>query len=213
VVGLAPAPATVNEELVRAIAAWQAERNEAQDGKIGNITTRSLVLELIAEGQRRDAVCLIVDSYGLLHSLALQDIQVGFGQDCCGTAADPADAVTFGGVCGGGGRVRVCVCQNRFPPAIDYNHWVRIVGHEMVHVPQCARAVAGNADADEFEAFFWEACGEGRAPRLTAAQRVGHANHALGLFAALPAADRTAARVGMRDRLNNLVTNNGAGVC
>jgi hypothetical protein len=213
VVGISRFPAIVDEELVQAIVQWQAERRETQDGKIGHITTRSFVLELIAEGQHRDAVVLIVDSYGLLTSLRLNDIRVGTGPDCCGTAAAPADAVTFGGVCPPvGAPVRICVCRTSFPPATDYNHFVRIVGHEMIHVPHCAGA-ALNLPLTEFEAFFFEACGEGRAARLTAAQRVNHANIALAHFAALPAADQTPARIAMRDRLNRLVAAGGVGPC
>ena len=213
VLGLEPVPAIVDEALIQAVVEWQAARSETQDGKIGHTTTRSIVLELIAEDKRRDAVVLILDSYALLTSRRLGDIRVGTGANCCGTAANPADAVTFGGVCPPvGGSVRVCVCRTSFPPAVGYNHFVRIVGHEMIHVPHCAGA-ALDLHATEFEAFFFEACAEGRARRLTATQRVNHANIALAHFAALAPAARTPARITMRDQLNALVAAGGTGPC
>jgi hypothetical protein len=213
VVGVNPLPAVVDEELIQAVVQWQAERRMTQDGKIGHLVTRSIVLELIAERQFRDAVILIIDSYGLLTSLRLNDVRVGTGANCCGTAASPADAVTSGGVCPTvGAPVRVCVCQTSFPPAVDYNHFVRIVGHEMVHVPHCGGA-AFNLAATEFEAFFFEACNAGRAPQLSAADRVGHATIALGHFAAIPPALQTPARVAMRAQLAALIAAGGVGPC
>lgn len=213
VVGISRFPAVVDEELITSIVQWQSERHMTQDGKIGHATTRSFVLELIAERQLRDAVMLIVDSYGLLTTLRLHDIEIGTGPNFCGTAADPADAITSGGVCPPvGGRLRIRICRNSFPPATDYNHFVRIVGHEMVHVPHCGGA-ALDLDVTEFEAFFFEACGGGRAPNLTPAQRVNHANIALGHFAALAPAAQTPARIAMRNRLNNLIAAGGVGPC
>jgi len=213
VVGVSPLPAVVDEEMVRAVVDWQAARKETPDGKIGHVTTRSLVLELIAERQLRDAVILIVDSYGLLTTLALNDIRVGIGVQCCGQTGH-ADAVTSGGVCPPiGAPVRVCVCRTRFPPVNNYDHFVRIVGHEMIHVPHCATAPVLNLNATEFDAWFFEACGGGRAPMLSPIERVNHANRALGFFAALAPADQTPGRVAMRNQLNALVARGGLGPC
>lgn len=211
VLGLAPVPAVVDEAFVTAVATWQAERHMTQDGKVGHSTTRSFVLELIAEGMLRDAVVLIVDSYALPTSLRLHDIRVGTDQNCCGNG--DADAVTSGGVCPPAGRpVAFCVCRTSFPPATDYNHFVRIIGHELTHVPHCL-GPALDLHATEFEAFFWEACGESRAPHLSPAQRIEHANIALGHFAQLSAAAQTPARVDMRDQLNRLIAAGGVGRC
>lgn len=213
VLGLEPVPAVVDEELIQAVVQWQAERRQTQDGMIGHITTRSLYLELVAEEQLRDAVLLVMDSYRLPAPFQLQDVRVGTGATCCGADGN-ADATTFGGVCPPvGGGVRVCLCRPRIPrTAAAYDHFVRITGHEMIHVPHCAGA-ALDLDATEFEAFFWEACSEGRHRPLTAAQRVNHANIALAHFAALAPAARTAARVAMEAQLVALVAAGGVGRC
>jgi len=214
VLGVAPTPAVVDEELVQAIVRWQAERRLTQDGKIGHPTTRSIYLELVAEGELRKAILLLMDSYALPDDLRLGNVQVGAGANCCGAHGD-ADAVTFGGPhCPPvGGPVRICFCRAHVPrTAAQYDHFVRIVGHELIHVPQCA-AGTGNVHVDEFEAFFFEACGGTRAPQLAPANRVAHANIALGHFAAIPAALQTAARIAMRNRLNALIAAAGAGPC
>ena len=209
VLGLEPVPAIVDEALVRAIVEWQAEHGQTQDGKCGHFTTRSLYLELVAEDQLRDAILLVMDSYRLPGDLRLDDVRVGSGADCC----DGADAVTSGGPHCGGGPIRICFCRARVPrTTAEYDHFVRIAGHELIHVPQCA-AGTGDVHVDEFEAFFWEACSPGRAPALSAAQRVDHANDALAEFALIAPALQTAARIDMRDRLNNLIAAGGVGPC
>src|SRR5207247_7963397 len=63
VLGLEPVPAVVDEALVHAIVQWQAEHGQTQDGKCGHLTTRSLYLELVTEGELRDAIFLIMASY------------------------------------------------------------------------------------------------------------------------------------------------------
>jgi Domain of unknown function (DUF4157) len=212
VVGVAPLPAVVDEELVRAVAAWQAERRMTQDGRVGHASTRSIFLELVAEDQLRDAIVLAMDAYALPESRHLHDIRIGTGADCCGTVGAAADAVTSGGM-GTPQPVQICFCRPRIPrTAADYDHFVRIIGHELIHVPQRA-ANLPSQPAREFEAWFWEACAEGRARRLTPAARVAHAQTALRFFAGIPAALRTPARIRMRDQLNALIAAGGVGPC
>jgi uncharacterized protein DUF4157 len=208
VVGLEPVPAVVDEELVRAIAEWQAEQHLPQDGKIGHETTRSFFLELVAEKEFRDAITLAMDSYAIEPGLNLQNIEVGLGAHCC---LGGADAVTRD-VGAGPARV-ICFCRTSIPTgAGGYDHFVRIVLHEAVHVPQRAAGPADH-DAREFDAFFAETCVGGRAPQLTPAQRVGHANIALGHFNAMPAAFRTAVRTAQRAQLLALIAAGGQGPC
>jgi hypothetical protein len=211
VMGLTPVPAIVDDEFVQAVVAWQAERRMTQDGRIGHATTRSFYIELVAEGELRDAIVLLMDSYALPESRHLNNIRIGAGANCCGPAGG-ADAVTGGGM-GGGAPIEICFCRPRIPAgAAGYDHFIRIIGHELTHVPQRAAAIPSQA-AREFEAFFFEACAEGRAPRLTPAERVNHSNIALGHFAAIPAALQTPARILMRDQLNRLVAAGGVGRC
>ena len=137
---------------------------------------------------------------------------MGTGARCCDTDGS-ADAVTSGGPHCGGGPVRICFCRPRVPRTeAEYNHFVRIAGHELTHVPQCA-AGTGNVDVDEFEAFFFEACSRGRAPQLSAGERVGHADIALDHFRQVPPALQTPARTRMRDQLQDLRARGGAGDC
>lgn len=211
VIGLTPEPVVVDEDFVRAVAEWQAERHLTQDGRVGHLTTRSIYLELVAEGEFREAILLVMDSYQLPGDLRLNNVRVGSGPDCCDNAA----AVTSGGPhCGpAGAPINICFCLAEVPrTAAGYDHFVRIVGHELIHVPQCA-AGTGNLDVEEFEAFFFEVCNVGRAPQLTAAERLDHANLALGHFAAIPAALQTAARLHMRDQFNAVVAAHGVGPC
>ncbi len=215
VLGLPPTPAVVDEPLIRSVGQWQADRHMMQDGRIGHYTTRTLYFELLALGREHDAILLLMNSYDLPGSLHLNAIRVGVGANCCGNLGG-ADAVTYGGPhCPPvGGPVEICFCEPRIPQDIaEYNHFVRITGHELIHVPQCAVGT-GNLHVDEFEAFYWEACAEGRMRRLTPTQRVNHANIALGQYASIPAGPlRTPARVAMRNRLNRLIAAGGVGVC
>ncbi|MGH9836714.1 MAG: DUF4157 domain-containing protein [Blastocatellia bacterium] len=211
VMGLTPTPAVVDEEFVLEVVQWQAERRLTQDGQIGHGTTRSFYVELVGEGELRDAILLLMDSYALPESRRLHNIRIGTAVNCCGPGAG-ADAVTSGGM-GGGDPIEVCFCRPRIPAgSAGYNHFIRIIGHELTHVPQRAAAIPSQA-AREFEAFFFEACAEGRAPRLAPAERVNHANIALGHFAAIPPALRTPGRIRMRDQLNALIAAGGVGPC
>ena len=201
----------VDKEFVRAVVEWQAERRMTQDGRIGHTTTRSFYIELVAEGQLRDAIVLLMDSYALPESRHLNNIRIGTGANCCGPA-NGADAVTSGGM-GGGDPIEVCFCRPRIPAgAGGYDHFVRIIGHELTHVPQRAAAIPSQA-VREFEAFFFETCGRGRAPQLSAAERVNHANIALRHFAGIPPGLQTPARIAMRDQLNALIAAIGVGPC
>lgn len=214
VLGLAPVPVVVDEALIQAVVEWQAARHMTQDGKVGHRTTRSIYFELVAERQYRDAIFLLMDSYNLPGSLRLRDVRVATGPLCCGPTGR-ADALTFGGPhCPPiGGPIYICFCRTHIPQTIaDYDHFVRIVGHELIHVPQCA-AGTGNVDVDEFEGFFWEACARGRAPQLSAAERVGHALTARAHFALIPPALRTPARIAMRNQLIRLIAAGGVGPC
>jgi len=152
-----------------------------------------------------------MDSYALPESQHLSNIRIGTGANCCGPAGG-ADAVTSGGM-GGGNPIEICFCRPRIPAGgAGFDHFVRIIGHELTHVPQRAASIPAQA-AREFEAFFFEACTEGRSPRLTPAERVNHANIALGHFAAIPPALQTPARIAMRNQLNALIGAGGVGPC
>jgi Domain of unknown function (DUF4157) len=214
VLGVRPLPAIVDEELIEAIVQWQSERHMTQDGKIGHITTRSIYLELVAEGQLRDALLLLMDSYRLPGSLRLNDIRVGIGLNCCFTTVVPAaDAVTSGGPLCGGGPINMCICRTSVPHNIaEYDHFVRILGHELIHVPQCASGT-GDIHVEEFEAFFWEVCSQGRAPQLSAGDRLGHAGMAIAHFNNIPFPFRTPALLDKRDKLNHLIAAGGVGPC
>lgn len=63
VLGLPPVPAIVDADLVQAIAQWQAEHGLTEDGKCGPDTTATIVRELRAEDERRDALLLLLDNY------------------------------------------------------------------------------------------------------------------------------------------------------
>ncbi len=84
-----------------------------------------------------------------------------------------------------GKPLEICFCQPEIGPkaTADYPHFVRIIGHEMEHVPQHSRGAAGglvDQNVYEFEGYFFEACHEGRqTPALTDKQRINHANTAL----------------------------------
>jgi len=133
----------------------------------------------------RDAIVLVMDSYALPGDLRLAEISVGNGPHCC-RADGSEDAITRGGPQCGGGPITICFCRARVPrTAADYDHFVRISGHELIHVPQCA-AGTGNSDVDEFEAYAAEACDMGRAPNLSSLERLNHAQLALNLFAHIP---------------------------
>jgi len=213
VVGIAPLPAVVDEELIQAIKQWQAERNMTQDGRVGHLTTRSIFLELVAEGEFRDAIFLLMDSYNLPEKPQLNNVRVGVGANCCFSGITAAAAVTSGGPLCGGGPIKICICRPNIPHNIaGYDHFVRIIGHELTHVPHCA---VGPADPHvrEFEAFFWEVCAQGRAPRLSAPERVDHARMALDEFNLMPFPLRTPAILDKRDRLNLLIAAGGVGPC
>jgi len=159
VVGLEPVPAVVDEELIQIIVEWQAERHETQDGKVCHVTTRSLYLELVAESEFRDAILLLMDSYRLPGDLRLNDVRISLGASCCGTDGGAA-AVTFGGphCLPVGGPVNICFCRTAIPRDVaGCDHFVRIAGHKLIYIPQCA-AGTGDVHVDEFEAFFFKAC-------------------------------------------------------
>jgi hypothetical protein len=215
VLGLDPVPATIDEPFVRAVLRWQANRRMGQDGKVGHRTTRSFFLELVAERAFRDAVLLLMDSYALPPARQLHAVRIGGGPFCAYPQGDHRTATVFGGHCPPtGGPVTMGVCRARIPRTrAGYNHFIRIIGHELLHVPDCAAASAPNLAAGEFDAFAWEVCAGGRAPRLTPRWRVRHAGHALGYFGRIPAHLRTAARIRMRHRLVNLILVRGVGPC
>jgi len=215
IVGLSPNPAQSDEELVNAIVAWQAERGMRQDGKIGHLTTRSLFLEIVAERIYRDAILLLLDSYSLPNSMRLNDVLVSAGAAACNVNGSPSDATVSGGKCPpAGSRINLTVCRTSIPrSSASYTHFIRIVGHEMVHVSYCASGGVYNVHETEFDAYAWEACARSRAPNLTDAERVAHANTALAQYNLMPVASRTPERVAMRARLQALVTAGGAGAC
>ena len=216
VVGLPRYPAQSDEELVHAIVAWQAERGMTQDGKIGHITTRSLFLEIVAERIYRDAILLLLDSYSLPNSMRLNDVLVTAGPTACNVNGSPSDATVSGGRCPPrtGSRINLTVCRTSIPrSSANYTHFIRIIAHEMVHVIYCASGGAYDVHETEFDAFAWEACASSRAPNLSDAARVGHANTALAEYNLMPVASRTPERVAMRARLQALVVAGGAGTC
>ncbi|UTW11328.1 eCIS core domain-containing protein [Marinobacterium rhizophilum] len=210
VLGLSRLPMETDDAFARAVGEFQAFWRLPQDGKLGHRTTHRLFQEFVAEGLFRDAVLLLIESYGLHVDRALNDISTTRAAAVCG----PTFAHVEGGPHCGGGPVELVVCRNdlRTPSFGAYNLLIRIINHELVHVPQCARGT-GNPDVDEFEAFFSEVCARGRMPQLDAAQRVASANSALTHFAAIPVPLRTAARTTMRDQLRAIIAAGGAGRC
>ncbi len=216
IVGLPQYPAQSDEALVHAIAAWQAERGMTQDGKIGHRTTRSLFLEIVAERIYRDAILLLLDSYSLPNSMRLNDVLVTGGPAACNVNGSPSDATVSGGRCPPrtGSRINLTVCRTSIPRSTsNYTHFIRIIAHEMVHVIYCGSGGAYNVHETEFDAYAWEACASSRAPNLSDAERVGHANTALAHYNRMPLASRTPDRVAMRARLQALVAAGGSGNC
>jgi hypothetical protein len=69
VLGLDKYPAVIDEAFVLAVVQWQAEQGLFQDGKMGADTTRPLLRELRAEGQRRKANLLATDNYVITSDL------------------------------------------------------------------------------------------------------------------------------------------------
>ncbi|GEM_PF-6407471 len=182
VMGIGQYPAVVDNEFVQEVVQWQAERRMDQDGWVGHSTTRSFFLELVAEGQYRDAVALLIDSYALPESPRLEDIRIGSTPACCGTADEPADALTSGGM-GSGRPVRICVCRRSITRSVaNYNFFVRTIGHELVHVRQRAANNVPYSEIRELEAYFWEVCSAGRAPALAVEDRETYALLALTLL-------------------------------
>ena len=213
VLGISQEPMVADEAFARAVGRFQALWSLGQDGMLGHLTTFRLFREFVAEGLRRDAVLLLIESYGLRVDRALFDIRFSSAAAFCNRVF----AEVGGGRHCGVGNIIMTVCSNdlRTGSLRDYNLMIRVINHELVHVPQCARGT-GNADVDEFEAFHSEVCGRGaagRMPHLTAAQRVASANDALTHFAGIPAAFRTARRIRMRTQLQTIVAAGGVGRC
>jgi hypothetical protein len=219
VLGAPRSPIIIDEDFVHAVVEFQALWNLPQNGKIQHSIRFRLYREMIAEGSFRDGILFLIEAYRLQSSPLLHDITVGTNPNICQANGQPSDAVTEGGAnCPPiGGPIVVRFCRNSLNVGshTQYNHLIRIIGHELVHVPQCAGgAGTGNIDVLEFEAFHFEACGGGTiVPQLTPVERVNHANTALAHFANIPANLRTAARVAMRDQLLRLIAANGIGNC
>lgn len=214
--GIDQTSSAIDEEFVTALAEWQAEHHLTQDGMAGHTTIRSLFIELVAERQYKDAIVLIIDFYNLPMNSHLQDIIVSRnGPTACNVDGSPSDATVSGGICppNVGRPINLIVCLTSIPTGVNgYDHFVRIIGHELVHLIYCSSGVAYNNVETEFDAYAWEACSN-NGPHLANAARVNHANMALGFFVNIPAASQTPARISMRDRLNNLITDGGAGNC
>ncbi|MEW6732881.1 MAG: DUF4157 domain-containing protein [Acidobacteriota bacterium] len=248
--GLNKEPAVIDGEFVRAVAALQGREKIDEDGKIGNDTTRALVLWLIGLNRLRDAIILVMDSYNLFQLSGRSDVNYITVWDldpknkrlCCGIKGD-SDAETLGGPAappghehpdaapGTKGPLSLCFCTDKMikEAKSDYNHFVRIIGHELVHIPQFT-AGSKNADVYEFEAYYWEICG-GLVPELKPDQREAHARIALNHFDGKPRSQRTSenitlgeyvgipphlqdeTRKKMRDKLKALITRKGVGAC
>lgn len=69
VMGIAPTPAVIDEAFTDAVLRWQAQHGLDQDGKLGPGTTRTLVTELLAEGESRLARLLRSDNYVRVHDV------------------------------------------------------------------------------------------------------------------------------------------------
>jgi hypothetical protein len=214
--GIDETSSAIDEEFVTAIAEWQAQHHLTQDGMAGHSTIRSFFIELVAERDYRDAIVLIMDFYNLPINSHLQDIIISRdGPTACNVNGSPSDATVSGGICppNVGRPINLIVCLTSIPTGISgYDHFVRIIGHELTHLIYCSSGVVYNNVETEFDAYAWEACSN-NGPRLANAERVTHANIALGFFASIPAANQTPARISMRDQLNNLITAGGAGNC
>lgn len=223
--GVTRGDSTVDENFVNGVLEWQAERRMTQDGKMGHFTTRSFVREIVAERSfdpqaLRHAISLIIGSYGFRVDSALQNFRVGTGTPCCG-ADGGSDAETLGGphdpvAANRSNPIIICFCRpvmiTKINSDAEYDGFVRIVGHELQHVPQHQR---GNENDHfyEFEAFFWEVCSEGRAPLLNATKRLSFAGIAVSHFNLIPAALVTTRQQDMKTKLDALIAASGSGSC
>jgi peptidoglycan hydrolase-like protein with peptidoglycan-binding domain len=199
--GLVHAPATGvwDDATVRAVMAYQRAQHLHPDGMIGPRTLRLLINELVAAARFDDAIHVIVDAH---HFPTANLANIQFDATVAG-----ADAITTG-VIGTGQPQTVRVGPTTF--TAGYEHMIRIIGHELQHVQQRSGATPiANQHVREFLSFAWEALDTG-APALPAADRVNHANIAIGHWNAAPVADRTAQQA-VRDRLDQLIAAGGVG--
>ena len=225
--GVTRGDSTVDENFVNGVLEWQAERRMTQDGRIGHFTTRSFVREIVAERSfdpqaLRNAINLIIGSYGFRVHPALQNFRVGTGARCCqDEQGNASDAETRGGPhdpvpANRSNPIIICFCRSvmisKISSDAEYDGFVRIVGHELQHVPQ---HFSGNEDPHvyEFEAYFWEVCSEGRAPLLSPAHRSGFARSAIIEFNLIPASLRTTRLQDMKTKLDALIAAGGSGSC
>jgi hypothetical protein len=163
------------------------------------LLVRSMIQRLIAASLFDDAIQLIVRAH---HFPTTNLASITFDATVTG-----ADAVTTGTIATGQPQT-VRVGPSTF--TASYEHMIRIIGHELQHVQQRTGATPiTNQHVREFLAFAWEALGTG-APALAAADRVSHANIAIGHWNAAPVADRTPHQA-VRDRLDRLIAAKGVG--
>jgi hypothetical protein len=185
----------------------------------------------------REAVILVMDFYDLFSLAGGQDISfisAGKGRDCCG-AGGGSDAETLGGPNDPdpqtqGSTLRLCFCAASMRTKLkeSYAHFVRIVGHEMVHIPQHKGKEVSHPDVFEFEAYYWQACGTGLAPEestasiqvagptgqpVTTNRRKESAESGLEHWDKIPYPARTPDRYRRKLALDALVANNGKGAC
>ena len=166
---------------------------------IGADTLRTLIQDLVASSLFDDAIHVIVDAH---HFPTANLAAITFDATLTGV-----DAVTSGTIATGQPQT-VRVGPSTF--TADYAHMIRIIGHELQHVQQRSGATPiTNQHVREFLAFAWEALATG-APALAAADRVSHANIAIGHWDAAPVADR-APHQAVRDRLDLLIAAGGVG--
>jgi hypothetical protein len=145
IAGLKREPAVIDGDFARAVAHWQFTKDLKQDGMIGDDTTQAMVQSLVQDRKRlRDAILLTMDAYNLFSLANHPDMSyLTVGDDekkCCKDAQGPTDAQTLGGPKapkGQEGPLSLCFCID---PMIqkantDFAQFVRIIGHELIHVP------------------------------------------------------------------------------
>ena len=216
-------PTKVDKKFVEAVAQWQALNGLTPDGKVDHDTTRSIVQEMARKAKKVpglliDAVWLVIDSYKLPEHPALKTLTAGTGRRCCGKGGD-SDAETLGGPRDPEAAfrkepIKICLCTKRMLPKIfsDYIGFVRIIGHELVHVPQ-HQSGTGNEHVNEFEAWYWELCHQGRVPLLSNKRRVKLARIPWGHLHKIPPSLRTHDLWKKAVKLRNMVLRGGSGPC
>lgn len=147
----APVTGTMDANTIRMIVEWQADFRLQIDGKVGLRTLRSIVRELIREGQRNSAIRLIIDG----HNMSTRGLRsIRYDSSLAGDNAETSGPIP--------GRSRVRIGPAAFSQG--YAGLVHTIAHELEHVRQRLAGMA-NQNLREFFAeaieilsagMFWE---------------------------------------------------------